>query len=211
MQTREQKGYVWKKGGWWWIRYADWIVEDGTMTRKQDLASKLAPVLPEHRRLTRPPEDVWEEQKRFVARINGSRNAPEYNFDLKSFARNVWLPSIEDRLSASTVHCYRYYWNCVLEPRAGALSLRDFSTPVAQRLLDKIAWQNPGITKTTLHKLKSMLSAIFKLAIQQDYRLGPNPIRETSLPRRENRGRRSLTTSTRFSPCSGSYPSRLAP
>jgi hypothetical protein len=153
------------------------------MVRKQDLASKLAPVLPEHRRLTQPPEDVREEQKRFMARINGSRNAPERNLDLKSFAENVWLPSIEDRHSALTVHCYRYYWNRVLEPRSGALSLRNFSTPVAQRLLDEIARQNPAMTKTTLHKLKSMLSAIFKLAIQQDYRLGPNPIRETSLPR----------------------------
>ncbi len=188
MQTREQKGYVWKKGDWWWIRYADWIVEHGTMTRKQDLASKLAPVLPEHRRLTRPSEDVREEQKRFMVRINGSRKAPECNFDLKSFARKVWLPSIEGRLSASTLHCYRYYWNRVLEPRAGALSLRDFSTPVAQRLLDEIARQNPEMTKTTLHKLKSMLSAIFKLAIQQDYRNGPNPLRETSLPRARESG-----------------------
>jgi integrase len=188
MQTREQKGYVWKKGNFWWIRYADWIVGDGTIVRKQDLARKLTPVLPEHKRLTRPPEDVREEQKRFVARINGSRNAPEHNVNLKGFARNVWLPSIEDRLSASTVHCYRYYWNRVLEPRAGALPLRDFNTPVAQRLLDEIARQNPEMRKTTLHKLKSMLSAIFKLAIQQDYRLGPNPIRETSLPRARESG-----------------------
>jgi integrase len=42
--------------------------------------------------------------------------------------------------------------------------------------------------KTTLHKLKSMLSAIFKLALQRDYRLGPNPIRETSLPRAREHG-----------------------
>jgi integrase len=34
-----------------------------------------------------------------------------------------------------------------------------------------------------LGRLKAVLSAIFKLAIQQDYRPGPNPIRETSLLR----------------------------
>ena len=33
-----------------------------------------------------------------------------------------------------------------------------------------------------------MLSAIFKLALQRDYRLGPNPIRETSLPRAREHG-----------------------
>jgi hypothetical protein len=29
--------------------------------------------------------------------------------------------------------------------------LRDFNTPVAQRLLDEIARQNPEMRKTTLH------------------------------------------------------------
>ncbi len=183
MQTREQKGYVWKKGDWWWIRYADWIVEDGSMTRKQDLARKLAPVLPEHKRLTRPPEDVREEQKRFMARINGSRNAPERNLDVKSFAENVWIHQIEQQLTPSTVRSYRFYWERILSPRCGRRVLRDFSTSAAQALFAEIAHQNPEMKKSTLRRLKAVLSTIFKLAIQQDYRLGPNPIRETSLPR----------------------------
>src|SRR6266852_4949310 len=183
MQTREQKGDVWKKGDWWWIRYADWIVEDGSMTRKQDLARKLAPVLPEHKRLTRPPEDVREEQKRFMARINGSRNAPERNLDVKSFAENVWIHQIEQQLTPSTVRSYRFYWERILSPRCGRRVLRDFSTSAAQALLAEIAHQNPEMKKSTLRRLKAVLSTIFKLAIQQDYRLGPNPIRETSLPR----------------------------
>lgn len=50
-------------------------------------------------------------------------------------------------------------------------------------MLDEISRLNPEMRKATLHKLKSILSAIFKLAIQQDYRPGPNPIRETTLPK----------------------------
>jgi integrase len=61
--------------------------------------------------------------------------------------------------------------------------LRDFRTPDAQAMLDEIARLNPEMHKATLHKLKSILSAIFKLAVQQDYRSGPNPIRETTLPK----------------------------
>jgi hypothetical protein len=66
------------------------------------------------------------------------------------------------------------------------------NSPFHQRLLHdnyalvsshEIARQHPNMKKATLHKLKSMLSAVFKLAIQQGYRPGPNPIRETSLPR----------------------------
>jgi len=49
--------------------------------------------------------------------------------------------------------------------------------------LEGIARDKPEMTKKTLHKLKSILSGIFKLAIQQEYRLGSNPMRETSLPR----------------------------
>jgi len=49
-------------------------------------------------------------------------------------------------------------------------------------MLDEIGRQNPEMKKATLHKVKSILSAIFKLAIQQGYRPGPNPVRETPLP-----------------------------
>jgi hypothetical protein len=81
------------------------------------------------------------------------------------------------------VHVYRGYWNNNLSPRCGSQLLRDFSTREAQRVLEGIARDNPKMTKATLHKLKSILSAVFKLAIQQEYRLGSNPMRETSLPR----------------------------
>jgi integrase len=118
-----------------------------------------------------------------MARINGSRRTPEHQVDLKGFAEKVWLPSVEARYAASTLHSYTYYWNRILKPRCGGSLLRDFDTPAAQKLLNDIARQDPEIKKATLHKLKSMLSAIFKLSIQQGYRPAPNPIREKSLPR----------------------------
>jgi len=118
-----------------------------------------------------------------MAKINRSTATPERDFTIADFVTNVWLPSIEERHSASTIHGYRYYWEHILNPRCGRALLRDFSTPAAQALLNDVARQAPETKKTTLHKLKSILSAIFKLAIQQDYRPGPNPVRETTLPR----------------------------
>jgi hypothetical protein len=182
MRTREQKGYVWKEGEWWLLRYRDSLVKDGVLKRKQ-ISCKLAPVQKEHRRLSRPPQSVRQEQERFMVRINSNRNTPERNLTLSHFVVNVWFPHIETRLAASTVHNYRYYWTHILEPRCGMTLLRDFATPTAQGLLESIARQQREMKKNTLHGLKSILSAVFKLAIQQDYRPRPNPIRETSLPR----------------------------
>ena len=183
MQTRKQKGYVWRVGEWWWIRYADTRIENGVAVRKPGLSQKLCAVAPEHRRMRRPPEVVEQKQAEFMKKINACRDNPERASTLGEFVDQVWLPTIENRHAASTVHVYRGYWKNSLAPRCGSQLLRDFSTPEAQRVLEGIARDNPEMTKATLHKLKSILSAVFKLAIQQEYRLGSNPMRETSLPR----------------------------
>jgi len=133
--------------------------------------------------MKRPPEVVEQKQAEFMAKINSSRDNPERASTLEEFVTQVWFPTIKNRYAASTVHVYRGYWKNSLAPRCGSQLLRDFSTPEAQRVLEGVARDNPEMTKATLHKLKSILSGIFKLAIQQEYRLGSNPMRETSLPK----------------------------
>ncbi|MGA8216689.1 MAG: tyrosine-type recombinase/integrase [Candidatus Sulfotelmatobacter sp.] len=118
-----------------------------------------------------------------MSKINANRTTPERNVILADFAQNVWIPQIEQQLTPSTVRSYLFYWEHVLSPRCGMKLLRDFSTSAAQALFAEIARQNPSMKKSTLQRLKAVLSTIFKLAIQQDYRASPNPIRETSLPR----------------------------
>ncbi len=118
-----------------------------------------------------------------MSKINANRTTPERNVTLDDFAQNVWIRQVEQQLAPSTVRSYRFYWERILSPRCGSKLLRDFSTSAAQALFAEIARQNPEMKKSTLRRLKAVLSTIFKLAIQQDYRPGPNPIRETSLPR----------------------------
>jgi integrase len=181
MSARTQKGYIWREGNIWLLRYRDSIVKDGVLTRKQ-FTRNLGYVAAEHARLKRPPEVVIEQSKEFLAKLN-SNHDPQKNVMLLEFVQNVWFPHVENGLAASTAHSYGYYWKHLLAPRCHKVLLRDFSTPDGQKLIYEIARQNPEMKKTTLHKLKSMLSAIFRLAIAQNYRPGPNPIRETSLPR----------------------------
>jgi integrase len=182
-RDRQQKGSVVRIGNYWCVRYADWVIENGERVRKLGLTLKLSAVLPEHRRLKNPPDYVDKLRHQFMDKVNAGRNAPERCSTLSKFIEDVWLPFIENRLSSSTVTVYKFYWNHILKPRCGAKLLRDFSTPSGQALLDDVARNNPEMRSGTLHKLKSILSAVFKLAIQQDYRPGPNPMRETSLPR----------------------------
>jgi hypothetical protein len=111
------------------------------------------------------------------------RHMDHWSARLGSRTRRSLRELCESRHSSSTLTAYRFYWNNIVRPRCGDKLLRDFNTPSGQALLDEVARQNPTMRAGTLHKLKSILSAVFKLAIQQDYRTGPNPMRETTLPR----------------------------
>ena len=63
-RDRGQKGSIYRIGGYWCVRYADWVIqENGERIRKQNLTYKLGPVLEEHARLKRPPEYVEKLQK----------------------------------------------------------------------------------------------------------------------------------------------------
>ncbi len=59
--------------------------------------------------------------------------------------------------------------------------MREFGTPQAHKILADIGRANPEFRRSTLHHLRSLLSAIFCHAIQQGYLTGANPIRETTI------------------------------
>jgi integrase len=69
-----------------------------------------------------------------------------------------------------------------LKARCGHYRLRDFRTCDGQKLLADIARQDVTLLRSTLHHLRSLLSGIFKHAIQHGYLNGPNPMREVGTP-----------------------------
>lgn len=184
VRNREQKGSVERIGEYWCLRYADWRIENGERKRIQNLTHKLTAVLDEHARLKRPPKYVEQLQREFMERVNGSRSKPEKCATIGQFVDAKWLPDIEAHRASSTVTVYKYYWKHILKPYVGGnnLMLRDFTTEQAEATLSEIARQNPEMRKATLHKLRSILSAIFKRATGLGYRTGPNPCREITLP-----------------------------
>src|ERR1700680_3059520 len=177
-----QKGYVFKLGKWWWLRYFETRVESGEapdlqrrLVRKQR-ATKLAKVLPEHGRLRRPPEYVEQIQAEFLAKVNQGDATPDKSISLAEFFKTVFAPHMAARRKVSTCYCMQKNWEKELLPRIGNLRVRDFTTPDAQRTLDAIARENPNLARQTLFRYKSLMSAGMRLAVNQGYCCGPNPV-----------------------------------
>jgi len=165
----------------WLLRYRDTLVENGELKRKQ-FTHNLGPVRAEHQRLKNPPQSVLQDAALFLSRINQVKD-PRKNLTLGEFVVAKFFPHIEPRRNPSTVRTHRLYWDRHLRPRCGSVMVRDFATPDAQQVLDAIARENSALKRRTLFRLKSLLSAILRLAVSQGYCLGNvNPVREVEVP-----------------------------
>jgi integrase len=182
-RKREQSGTTVRIGGYWCVRYADWRIEDGVRIRKQGLTHKLAAVLEEHQRLKRPPKYVEKLQEEFMATVNASATRPEMCSTIGQFVESNWLPFIREHRSSSTVTVYQYYWTHLLSPYLANQLARDYTTAQAERMLHEIGRLHPTMKGATLHKLRSIVSGIFKRAIGQGIRSGQNPLREVTPPK----------------------------
>ena len=173
-RRREQKGTVYKKCGMWYLRYSDFRVIDSELQRKR-LAKQLGAV----GEMTK--QKARDEAKKFLAGINKPTLQPETAVTLVNFVEKVYFPRIEQRLRPSTLRSYRVERDAQLKPYCGGLWTRDVRTREAQAILDAMA-ATERFNVCSLQRIKSFLSGVFRLAIQQGYYDGANPIRETSIP-----------------------------
>jgi len=178
---RKQAGYIYQKSGWWFIRYRENVMESGALVRRQ-IAKRIAPVATEHRRLKRPPAEIEAKAETLLAPINQGSYTPEATETLGEFVERVYFPNLESRLRASTMKGYRARWESQLKARCGHFRLREFRTCDGQKVLAEIARQDSTLLRSTLRHLRSLLSGMFRHAIQQGYLPGPNPIREVGTP-----------------------------
>jgi integrase len=181
-RARQQAGHIYARSGWWWLRFRESVVEDGQLLRRH-LARRIEPIATEHRRLRRPPREIEQKAAIMLAPLNHQTYTPEATQTLAEFVERVYFPAIENQKRASTVKGYKARWRSQLAARCGDFRLRDDHCSDAQRLLTEVARQDPNLCRSTLHHLRSLLSAIFRHAIQQGYMNGPNPIREVGIPR----------------------------
>jgi hypothetical protein len=183
-RSREQSGHIFRRSQWWMLRYRETVLEDGQLVRRQ-FARQLEPIRPEHKRLKRPPPEIEDKAKQLLQPLNTHAYILEATQNLGQFAETVYFPNLETQKRASTVKGYKARWTTQLEPRCGECRLRDFRTSDAQRLLQDIARENPTLLRSTLHHFRSLLSGMFKYAIQQGYlaRTRSGRLRSQRLPR----------------------------
>lgn len=173
-RRREQKGTVYKKCGIWYLRHSDFRVIDGELQRKR-LAKQLGSVDEMTKTKAR------DEAENFLKTINRPVLQPETAITLVQFVEKVYFPRIEQRLRPSTLRSYRVEWYAQLKPYCSNLWIRDVKTRHVQAVVDTMA-QTERFNVCSLQRIKSFLSGVFRLAIQQGYYDGANPIREMSIP-----------------------------
>jgi hypothetical protein len=176
-RSRHQKGYVYRKGGLWLVRYYDnQVLPDGTIRRIQR-AHKLIEAIGEYR--SKKAARLLAEE--FLAPLNDGRITPQSSMTLTRFFEGSYLPFVETHKRVSTLHGYRNMWKRYLQPH-GEIALRDFRTANGERILDAVAHKF-DLTNTTLRHVKALLSGVFRYAKRQGVINSENPMRDVVIPK----------------------------
>jgi integrase len=175
VRSRKQHGQIIRIGERWYVRYWERRNVGGTIERKR-VTHELGPVTT---RGKRPPADVAAEAERHVAGVNSGAMDAKHVVTIGDFVERVYLPWIEQHKRPSTAKGYRDVWDIHLKPICANLWLKETRTYHVQGWLNRIG--EGHLSRNTLKHIKSVVSAIFTLAKQQDYFRGENPARDTAI------------------------------
>jgi hypothetical protein len=108
-----------------------------------------------------------------MATVNSGSIPAERILTVGDFVGRVYLPWIDQHKRPSTAKGYRDIWEDHLKSLCAQVWLKDTRTYHVQGWLDQIGAGN--LSRNTLKHIKSVVSAIFTLAKQQDYFQGGEP------------------------------------
>lgn len=170
-----QKGYIYRNGKYWTLRYYEDVLEKGQPVRKQK-THKLAPIGDQYRNKT----SVKTLADEYLAPINGHMRRPESSQRVVDFLEHTYLPHCRETLRPSTCGGYADMFRLV-QPHLGEITLHEFRTPEADKLM-RDATAKKQRAHTTHRNLKSFLSGAFKFA-KRNGAVNENPIRDVAIPR----------------------------
>lgn len=174
-RKRQQEGQLFKASGWWYLRYYDSRVMDGTLKRVR-IAKKVALAKGTTKakacELAMPTLNSVNEPRRY---------ALETVVRMSDFVEGVYLPRMKEQKRPSTYCGYRDIWQNHLKPRCADLWLREVRTCDVQQVLDDVAREGV-LGRNSIKHVKVALSGVFKFAKQQGYFDGENPARDTVIP-----------------------------
>lgn len=178
---KQQRGYIFRKGEFWFLRYADTVLRDGKSVRVQ-LCKKLAPYSDQYR----SEKSVRSLADEILHPINAGTADVRSTMAVSDFIEAVFLPEVKTLRRPSTYKNYKDIFRLHVQPRLGEISLRQFRCVDGERLLGDVARQaktkdGMPLRKNTLARIKSFLSGSFKTAKRTGCLDGVNPMSDTSL------------------------------
>ena len=186
-RTRQQRGYIFRKGKYWFVRYNDSVLRDGRSVRVQ-LCKKIAPFCDAYR----SEKSVRALAAEILLPINANAQDVRGTMKVSDFIETTFLPQIKREKRASTYKNYRDIFQIHVRPRLGEITLRQFRCCDGEELLRNVARQAKNkeglpLGHNTIERIKSFLSGTFKTARRIGAIDTPNPIKDTSVQGRSPR------------------------
>lgn len=173
-----QRGTILKQSGNWCIRYYDSVIRDSRVVRKK-VFKVLAPVNKSY-----PSKaSVRLLADKLLTPVNTKHQTPESSLTLSDFIENHYLKYAKRELRPSTVKGYKDLFNNHLKERTKDVTLKDFRTVHAQRLIADINTKGQ-IGHKSLLRVKSLLSGVITYALREGILDGANPVRPVKVPGR---------------------------
>jgi integrase len=181
---RTQKGYTYRQGPSWFLRYNDDVMQpDGTIKRVQVLA-KLAPFCDEYRN----EKAVRPLAAKILAPINAGDVDPQSTMRIEDFILTTFLPEVKSTLRRSSYKNYNDIFRLHVQPRLAGKTLRKFRCCDAENILADVARQaktkdGHPLSHSSLERVKAFLSGVFKTAKRKGAFDGVNPVQDCKVPK----------------------------
>ena len=174
---RHQKGYVFRKGDNWYLRYYDFELQPDDKLRKVQKCKKLVEFGGDYR--SKSAVKVLADE--FLAPLNNGKMSPASTMTLNQFIEKRYLPFVEANKEPSTYAGYKNSFNLHIK-KHGNIALRDVRTLEIEDMLTAIALEFDTAKSTIAHD-KMFLSGTFRYAKRQGVVNTENPVRDAVLPK----------------------------
>jgi integrase len=174
---RHQRGYVLRKGSFWYLRYYDIEIQaDGTLKNVQKCDQ-----LVEFGGDYRSKSSVRVLADEHLAPLNNGTLSPASTMTLNQFIEQRYLPYIQSEREPSTYAGYKNAFHLHIKKR-GNIPLRDVRTLEIDQMLKDIVSEF-DTAKTTIQHDKQFLSGVFRHAKRKGVINTENPVRDAELPK----------------------------
>ncbi len=175
---RQQRGYIFRKGRSWFVRYYDSVLQPDKTVKRVQVCERLADYDDAHHNKS----DVKGLVRDKLAPLNSGLLNPQSTMPVVEFVERIYLPEhVSKKLRPATLKQYREVWENHLKGRMGKLTLRGFRTVHGETMLAQIADQTK-LGRSSLRHCKAFLSGAFKQAKRLGILDGINPVMDVSIP-----------------------------